>query len=139
MGKGYFLWIAFTLNLQCIMLSSDKNIEYIGEFVEELKHWFSLKSEYTKLNIIDKVVRICTVLILVMFITLLLGMMLIYLSFAAAYALETIVGSLALGFLSVSGVYLLVLMLVVLKRHSWIERPIVRFLVSILTDNAFNK
>lgn len=120
------------------MLSSDKNIEYIGEFVEEAKHWLSLKTEYAKLNTIDKVVRIFTALTLLMVIAFLTMLILIYLSFAVAYALESYVQSLPLGFVCVSAFYLLLLFVVVIKRHAWIEKPMVKFLVSILYDENPN-
>ena len=38
------------------MFSNDKNIERIADFVEEAKDWLSIRTEYTKLEIIDKVV-----------------------------------------------------------------------------------
>lgn len=120
------------------MISSDKNIEYIGDFVEEAKHWLSLKTEYAKLNTIDKVVRIFTALTLVFVILFLIMLILIYFSFAAAYALEGILHSLPLGFVCVSAFYLLVLFVVVGKRHAWIEKPMVKFLVSILYDENNN-
>lgn len=114
------------------MVSSDRNIEYIAEFVEELKNWLSLRSEYAKLDIVDKVVRIVTALTLFVVLLLILVLVLIYLSFSVAYALETILGSMALGFLCVSAFYAVLFFLVLLKRHAWIERPLVRFLVGIL-------
>lgn len=118
-----------------IMVSSDKNIEYIADFVEEAKRWLSLRSEYAKLDAIDKVVRICTALTLSIVLLLLFMLVLIYLSFALAYALEGVMHSLPLGFLCVSMCYLLLLIIFIVKRHAWIERPLVRFLVGILKDS----
>lgn len=40
------------------MFSNDRNIETIGELVEELKHYVGLQSEYLKLDVVDKVVRL---------------------------------------------------------------------------------
>ena len=55
-----------------------------------------------------------------------------YFSFAAAYALQPLVGSLACAFLIVGGVYLLLLILIVLFRHQLIQRPLVKFLAHLL-------
>ena len=119
------------------MFSNDKNIEHIADFVEEAKQWLTIRKEYTKIDIIDKVVQICTALILFIVLFILVIMTLIYLSFAAAYALEPITGSLPIGFLIVSAFYLLLLLLIYCKRHKWTERPLVRFLVNILlSDNT---
>ena len=37
------------------MLSSDKNVENIGQLAELLKHYLGLQTEYVKLDVIDKV------------------------------------------------------------------------------------
>jgi hypothetical protein len=42
------------------MLSSDKNVENIGQLAELLKHYLGLQTEYVKLDVIDKVVRLLT-------------------------------------------------------------------------------
>ena len=40
------------------MLSSDKNVETIAQLIEVLKHYLGLQTEYLKLDVIDKVVRL---------------------------------------------------------------------------------
>ncbi|MBR0389526.1 MAG: hypothetical protein IJK37_05430 [Prevotella sp.] len=42
------------------MLSSDKNVENIAQLIEVLKHYLGLQTEYVKLDMIDKVVRLVT-------------------------------------------------------------------------------
>ena len=42
------------------MLSSDKNVETIAQLIEALKHYLGLQTEYVKLDVIDKVVRLLT-------------------------------------------------------------------------------
>ena len=75
------------------MFSNDKNVETIAQLVEVLKHYIGLQSEYVKLDIIEKFVRLLTVFaILIVFCTILF-ISLIYLSFAAVYALQPLVGS----------------------------------------------
>ena len=117
------------------MFSNDKNIEKIADFIEEAKVWLSIRTEYTKLEIIDKVVQICTVLALSVIFLFLIFIILIYLSFTAAYALNTLIDSLATSFPLVSIFYILVLLLLYLKRHTWIERPLVCFLVQVLLND----
>ena len=76
------------------MFSNDKNVETIAHLIEVLKHYIGLQSEYVKLDVIEKVVRLLTVItIVVVFCTILL-ISLIYFSFAAAFALQALVGSL---------------------------------------------
>ena len=80
------------------MFSNDKNVETIAHLIEVLKHYIGLQSEYVKLDVIEKVVRLLTVItIVVVFCTILL-ISLIYFSFAAAFALQALVGSLIWAF-----------------------------------------
>ncbi len=118
------------------MLSNDENIERIADFVEEAKQWFVLRKEYTKLDVIEKVVRVLSTLTIAFVIALLMLLALIYLSFAVAYFLAEVLHSMSLAFLSVCLAYVVLLGIVVLKRHSLIERPMVRFLISIFKDDA---
>lgn len=113
------------------MFSSDRNIETIGELMEELKHYVGLQGEYLKLDVVDKVVRLITALIMGVILLGLLGAALIYLSFAAALALQPVVGA-SCAFLIIAALYLFVLLLFIIFRHQWIERPLVRLLAGIL-------
>ena len=45
------------------MFSNDNNVETIGQLVERLKRYIGLQAEYVKLDVIEKVVRLLTVLI----------------------------------------------------------------------------
>ena len=114
------------------MFSNDKNVETIAQLVEVLKHYIGLQSEYMKLDVIEKVVRLLTVITIMVVFCIILLISLIYLSFAAAFALQTLVGSLIWAFLIVGGGYLLLLIFFILLRRSLIERPLVRFLGSLL-------
>ena len=113
------------------MFSNDNNVETIAQFVEVVKHYAGLQTEYIKLDIVEKLVRLLTVLAIVVIVALLLIITLIYLSFAAAYALEPLMG-LAGAFSLIAGIYLLLLICFILFRKQWVEKPLVRFLAGIL-------
>ncbi len=115
------------------MFSNDRNIETIGQLVEAIKHYIGLRGEYIKLNVVDKVVRLLTVATISIIIAVLLMLTLIYLSFAVAYALAPIMG-MAMAFGTVAGCYFVALLLCLAFRKQWIERPLVRFLASILME-----
>ncbi len=115
-----------------MMFSNDKNVETIGQLVEVLKHYIGLQSEYLKLDVVDKVVRLLTAITMTVVLLGLFVMAIIYLSFAAAYALAGLIGSTALAFCIIAGIYLFILILFVIFRHKWIERPLVKFLASLL-------
>lgn len=116
------------------MFSSDKNIESVAQLIEGIKKYASLRLEHTKFNIIEKTVRIITALTTTLLLSFLIMLMLIYLSFAASYAIASLVDSYVIGFLCVAVFYFVLLILIVAKRKSWIERPLVRFLSNVLLD-----
>ena len=113
------------------MFASDKNVETIGQLVEVLKHYIGLQTEFVKLDVVDKVVRLLTALTITVVLVGLLVISLIYLSFALAFGIGTYLGN-VWGFSIVAGIYLFILIVFVVFRHQWIERPLVRFLASIL-------
>lgn len=115
------------------MLSSDENIETIGQLLRVAQHYFGLQSEYIRLDVIHKVVKVITLSAMVLMVAGLLVLALIYFSFAAAFALSTVTG-LAGAFSIVGGVYILLLVIVVLNRHRWIERPLVKFLAGMFFE-----
>jgi lipopolysaccharide export LptBFGC system permease protein LptF len=113
------------------MLSSDKNVENIAQLIEVLKHYLGLQTEYVKLDMIDKVVRLVTAAALAIVFILVIVAVLTYLSFALAFWLATFTGT-ALAFLIIALLYLLLLILFFFFRKPWIEKPLVRFLASLL-------
>lgn len=113
------------------MLSSDKNVETIAQLIEALKNYVGLQKEYLKFDVTDKVVRLVTALALGIIVFVLVVAVLFYLSFAAVYWMEPFMGT-AAAFAVVALFFLALLALVVTFRKPWIERPLVRFMVSIL-------
>lgn len=115
------------------MFSNDRNIETIGELVETLKHYIVLQKEYVQLSAAEKAVRILTAFAVTIIISLLLVFILIFLSFAAAFALGPVVGQ-VMAFVIIAAVYLVLLLFILMFKRQWIERPLVKFLTSILFD-----
>ena len=117
------------------MFSNDQNIETIGQLAEAVKHYVGLQREYMKLDVIEKVVQLITVITLTMVLSLFVVLILIYCSFAVAYALASAVGSTAAAFAIVAAVHLVIFLLLFAFRKKWIERPVVRFLAAILLSD----
>ena len=115
------------------MLSSDQNVETIVQLIAALKENVKLQKEYLKFDIIEKLVRLVTALSFAMIAFVLLIAILFYLSFAAVYWMEPVTG-LAWAFAIVAGFFLLLLIMVSIKRSAWIEKPLVKFLVNILIN-----
>ena len=116
------------------MISSDKNVESIGQLINELKDYYLLQKEFVQLDIIDKVVRITVALILAFVVFILTLLVLFYLSFATVHWIEPYVGT-GWAFAIVSAFFLLVLIVLVLLRQPLIERPLVKFLSETLMNS----
>lgn len=115
------------------MFSNDQNIETIGQLVEVVKHYIGLQNEYLRLDVIEKVVRLITALLIAAVVTLLIVIILIYLSFAVAYALAPLTGH-AWAFCIVAVFYVVLFLLFLAFRKKWVEKPLVRFLASLLME-----
>ena len=113
------------------MLSSDKNVESIAQLIEVLKHYLGLQSEYVKLDVIDKVVRLLKAAALAILFFFILVAVLMYFSFALAFWLSSYMGF-TKAFLIVAVLHLLIFILFIVYRKTWIEKPLVRFLADIL-------
>ncbi len=115
------------------MFSNDRNIETIAQLVEELKRYLSLKGEYIRLNIVEKAVRLITAIAIMVIFFVLFLLALTYFSFGAAYAMATVMGY-TTAFCIVGAFYVLLFILCVIFRKKLIERPLVKFLASILME-----
>lgn len=113
------------------MFSNDKNIETIAQLVDVLKHYIGLQKEYLKLDVIDKIVRLLTALAVITVLLVVVFFVLVFLSFAAAFALADLTGP-SVAFCIVAGGYLVLLLVFFMNRKKWIERPLVRVLANIL-------
>jgi len=113
------------------MFSSDRNVESIAQLIEVLKRYVGLQKEYLKLDVIEKVVRLVSALTLAIVFTMLGAAVLFYLSFAVVHWLEPLTG-LGLAYFLVAMLFLLLLIIVYVRRKAWIERPLMHFLADIL-------
>jgi len=113
------------------MFSSDKNVESIAQLIEVLKRYIGFQSEFLKLNVIEKIVRLITALTLTIIFFILGIAVLFYLSFAAVYGMAPAIG-IAWAFFVVALFFVALLILVYIYRKPWIERPLVRFLADVL-------
>ena len=105
------------------MLSSDKNVESIAQLIEVLKHYLGLQTEYLKLDVIDKVVRLLTAATLAIIFILIIVAVVMYFSFALAFWLSNFMG-MTKAFLIVGAIHLLIfvlLLMLYLNSNIWCE------------------
>jgi steroid 5-alpha reductase family enzyme len=116
------------------MLSSDKNIGIVARLVELFRHYLGLQGEYIKLSAIEKVVRLVTALIIVAVLALIIILVLIFFSLAVATFLSDFVG-MTWAYLIVAFFYFVAFLLFLAFKKSLIEKPLVKFLTTLLMEN----
>ena len=113
------------------MLSSDKNVETIAQLIEVLRHYLGLQTEYVKLDVIDKVVRLLTAAALAIIFFFIIIAVVMYFSISFAFWLASFTGT-SLAFFIVGGLHLLIFILFFIFRKPWIQKPLVHFLAGLL-------
>lgn len=117
------------------MFSNDKNIESIEQLFVEIKKYIKLQTEYTKLDLVEKLSILFSTLILVSILIMLSVIVIFYLSFTFVYILEPFVGGLTASYAIISGFILLLIFIIAILRKKLIINPMVNFLANLFLNN----
>lgn len=113
------------------MFANDRNIGIIEQLAAVVKDWLQHQGEYTRLEIIEKTVRLITAVAIAAVMGVLIIIMCLFLSFALAYHLAPCMG-ITNAFCCVAAIYVVLLVVFLCFRRQLIERPLVRFLTNLL-------
>lgn len=116
------------------MFSSDKHIQNIGELVVELKHYFELRTKHLQIDIVSKLSRLLAALVLGMVLFLFFSVIVIFASLMLSSAIARYTDSSVTAHALIAVFYILLGVLIYLKRHTWIEGPIVNFVSHLFFD-----
>ncbi|MCS6929639.1 MAG: phage holin family protein [Saprospiraceae bacterium] len=115
---------------------TEEILQSVGETVGHLREYVQLQLEYFRLDLAERFARALAGLALAIAV----GILLIFSLFMATVALALFLGarwqSLPLGFLAVSGVYLLLTALVVVFKESLLINPLLSNLVKTFLQNT---
>lgn len=121
------------------MLSSDRNVEQISQLILELKHYTELRIESFQTDLVSKLTRLLTAVVVGAVVFMLLTLILVFASVMTAIWLAPYVGGEAAGYAVVAAFYLLVTLIFYLKRHRWVESPIANYLGHLFLDRTVKK
>ena len=121
------------------MFSNDKNIEIIASLGNEIKRYIQLREKQIKLDATLILSQLLAAIALAAVIIILLGAVLLVLTFALSSLVGSWVGSEALGYALIALAYALLAALICFKRNAWIKEPIVRFVSALLVKNEENE
>ena len=114
------------------MFSNSKNIESIGKLLLEFKKYLELQKEVVKLDATEKMTVILSAILIVTVLLLLGSIVLLFLTFALAYYLGDVLGSLSLGFGLISAFILLLTVIFYLNRNRMVIQPMARFMTKLI-------
>lgn len=114
------------------MFSNSKNIESIGKLLLEFKKYLELQKEFVKLDATEKMTVILSAILIVTVLLLLGSIVLLFLTFASAYYLGDVLGSLSLGFGLISAFILLLTVIFYLNRNRMVIQPMARFMTKLI-------
>mgnify|MGYP001542357328 FL=1 len=114
------------------MFSNSKNIESIGKLLLEFKKYLELQKELVKLDATEKMTVILSAILIVTVLLLLGSIVLLFLTFALAYYLGDVLGSLSLGFGLISAFILLLTVIFYLNRNRMVIQPMARFMTKLI-------
>lgn len=114
------------------MISNSKNIESIGKLLLEFKKYLELQKEFVKLDATEKMTVILSAILIVTVLLLLGSIVLLFLTFALAYYLGDVLGSLSLGFGLISAFILLLTVIFYLNRNRMVIQPMARFMTKLI-------
>ena len=114
------------------MFSNSKNIESIGKLLLEFKKYLELQKEFVKLDATEKMTVILSAILIVTVLLLLGSIVLLFLTFALAYYLGDVLGSLSLGLGLISAFILLLTVIFYLNRNRMVIQPMARFMTKLI-------
>lgn len=114
------------------MFSNSKNIESIGKLLLEFKKYLELQKEFVKLDATEKMTVILSAILIVTVLLLLGSIVLLFLTFALAYYLGDVLGSLSLGFGLISAFILLLTVIFYFNRNRMVIQPMARFMTKLI-------
>lgn len=114
------------------MFSNSKNTESIGKLLLEFKKYLELQKEFVKLDATEKMTVILSAILIVTVLLLLGSIVLLFLTFALAYYLGDVLGSLSLGFGLISAFILLLTVIFYLNRNRMVIQPMARFMTKLI-------
>ena len=117
------------------MFGAGKYTEDIKEIILEVKHYLNLQKRYLAIDAAEKTTVILSAVAIAAICLLLGAIILLFLTFALAYWIGSMLNSIPLGFLATSCIVTILLALFYSKRKAWITQPLARMMAQLFVDN----
>ena len=111
------------------MNTEEKYTDNFRKLLQETKHYLNLQKEYALMDTADKLTVILSTVAISAICFVLCAMILFFLTFALAYWIGNLTGNLSLGFISISAILAIILLIAFKKRNAWVVQPLARMMV----------
>lgn len=111
------------------MNTEEKYTDNFRKLLQETKHYLNLQKEYALMDTADKLTVILSTVAISAICIVLCAMILFFLTFALAYWIGNLTGNLSLGFISISALLAIILLIAFKKRNAWVVQPLARMMV----------
>ena len=111
------------------MNTEEKYTDNFRKLLQETKHYLNLQKEYVLMDTADKLTVILSTVAISAICFVLCAMILFFLTFALAYWIGNLTGNLSLGFISISALLAIILLIAFKKRNAWVVQPLARMMV----------
>ncbi len=118
------------------MINTQEPVENFQQLYEDVKKYVFLQTEYVKVEFVEKLTILLSTLLIITLILVLATIALFYFFFSLAYAVEPLVGSLSVSFGIISGIYLILIGLLILLRKRLVINPLVKFLSNLFLTKS---
>ena len=115
------------------MLSDDQNIKTLQQLFADIKDYIELKLKVARLDLVSKVGVLLSLLVLGLVLSVLLAIIVLFLSATAAMVLAPHVGGMAWA---CALAYLLIGILLITKRKAWILKPLLHLLTALFLNDT---
>lgn len=117
------------------MWGDSKTTDNLNQLLDEVKCYVKLEKEYLTLDLVEKLSKLFSAIVLG-FILMCLGIVvLFYLSFTAIYLISPIVGGLTTAYAIMTLILLVLLFCIYKQREKWILIPITQFIANVLLSD----
>lgn len=121
------------------MFANDKSIDTLSALYKEIKRYFELQGQYLKLDLVEKLTILLSILVLILLLVILFMMALFYFSFMLVYVIEAYVGSLIASYAIIGAIILLMAGIIYYYRKRFIFQPMVNFLAKLFLEDPNKK
>jgi len=117
------------------MSENHEPADNLQQLYDDVKKYVQLQTEYVKVEFVEKLTILLSTLLIIGLVLVLVIAALFYLFFSLAYTLQPVLGSLAVSFAIISGIYVFFIGLLMIFRKRIVINPLVRFLSNLFLKN----